>query len=286
MERLAAKSRVCVKTHHGAVPQSQAHCTHFPVVFCVCRDLPQSMISYHCVSLLQAIELDAEALFMDEDNCATNAMIRDEKMMRLVASGKEPITPFVRIVRPIYEQLAISTILVVGGTGDFFDVADHVLVMDSYHCHDATSRAKEIADECGATKETGDASSAPLNIASARSRAITQPVRIQPNGKVKVSRTGLISYGNTEIDLTSVEQIVSSSQTSAIANFLKNVGTSSQGSGLREILQSIDKAVDQYGLETLAPGQFHGGLTRPRLLEVGAAVNRLREIGAITQPNK
>ena len=71
-------------------------------------------------------------------------MIRDDKMIQLVAPEKEPITPFVRLVRSLYDDVGISTVIVVGGTGDFFDVADTVLVMDSYHCVDATERAKQI----------------------------------------------------------------------------------------------------------------------------------------------
>ena len=231
-------------------------------------------------------ELGAEALLMDDDSCASNFMNRDAKMMQLVAAGKEPITPFVRRVRALYEQLSVSTILVIGGTGDYLDVADHVLVMDSYHCQDASSRAKEIVNNFGGSTVPGDASSSPLCVASARLRIMTRPTQIRPNGKVKISRTGLISYGDTEIDLTSVEQIVDVSQTRAIANFLQKVGASSEGSSLRDALQSIEEALDQHGLETLAPGQFHGGLTRPRLLEAGAALNRLRVPGAITQSNE
>eukprot|EP00977_Amphora_coffeiformis_P010521 scaffold2476_cov193-Amphora_coffeaeformis.AAC.16 len=207
-------------------------------------------------------------------------------MMQLVAAGKEPITPFVRRVRPLYEQLSVSTILVIGGTGDYFDVADHVLVMDSYNCEDATSRAKDIVKNFGDGIVAGDASSTPLCLASARPRTIARPAQIQPNGKVKVSRTGLISYGSTEIDVTAVEQIVSASQTSAIANFLQKVGASSEGSSLPESLRSIDEVLNQRGLDALAPGQFHGGLTRPRPLEVGAALNRLRVPGVISQSDK
>ena len=203
--------------------------------------------------------------------------------MELVATGKEPITPFVRIVRTLYKQTSVSTILVMGGSGDYFDVADHVLVMDSYQCQDATDRAKEIVAKFGGSSTAVESSPDPLHIVSSRRRVITQPARVQANGKVKVSRTGLVSYGETEIDLTSVEQIVSASQTTAIANALQKVGTSNDVSSLRETLQSVDEDVNQNGLDVLAPGQFHGGLIRPRMIEVGAAINRLRVPGAITQ---
>lgn len=213
-------------------------------------------------------------------------MIRDAKMIQLVAAGKEPITPFVHIVRSLYEQLKISTILVMGGTGDYFDVADHVLVMDSYHCEDGTDRAKEIVAQFGGSASSPVSSSEPLRLASANPRAIPHPEKMQPNGKVKVSRTGLISYGNTEIDLTAVEQIVSASQTSGISNALQRIGKANAPCSIRDVLRAIDAAIDQNGLDTLAPGQSHGGLTRPRMIEVGAAINRLRLDGAIVQVKK
>lgn len=204
-------------------------------------------------------------------------------MIQLVAPGKEPITPFVRIVRSLHEQLSLSTILVIGGTGDYFDVADHVLVMDSYRCEDATERAKEIVRQFAGNNSTTETSANKLWLTSSSPRGIMQPSKLKPDGKVKATRTGLISYGNTEVDLSAVEQIVSVSQTSAISNVLQKIANGGEAKTLRDVLQSIDETIDQDGLDALAPGQFHGGLTRPRMLEVGAAVNRLRVQGALTQ---
>jgi predicted ABC-class ATPase len=234
-------------------------------------------------------------LLVDEDTCATNFMIRDSKMMQLVAAEKEPITPFVRLVRSLYEQCNISCIMVIGGLGDYFHVADKVLVMDSYQCVDATERAKEIVATAAAAACKNDDPTCQQDVTfqTIRNRRAVLN-KLDPAGKVKTVRKGIISYGETEIDLTSVEQIVSASQTSAIASCLQNVATTgatnSNGSTsllcLQDQLQALDRALDQQGLDVLAPGQYNGGLTRPRLLEVGAAVNRIRRDGAVVQYNK
>jgi len=42
--------------------------------------------------------MGATCFFIDKDICATNFMIRDEKMMKLVVKNKEPIIPFVQKV--------------------------------------------------------------------------------------------------------------------------------------------------------------------------------------------
>jgi predicted ABC-class ATPase len=219
----------------------------------------------------QAIELGANTLLIDEDTCATNFMIRDAKMMQLVACEKEPITPFVRVVSSLKEQ-GISTILVVGGTGDFFSVADHVLVMDHYRCEDATARAHSIVQQ---SREKITAP--PAHFGPIRPRGILSS-QLTVNEKVKVLARNIILYGSTEIDLSLTEQIVSSFQANAIAYALQHLSQSSDlATSMSARLDALEKRLDHGPLdEVLAPGKFHGELMRPRKLEVGAAINRLR----------
>jgi len=89
----------------------------------------------------------ARLLLMDEDTCATNFMIRDSKMQQLVNKRDEPITTFIDRVKQLHTDNGISTILVLGGVGDYFDVSDQVVQMINYQPHDVTSRAHEIAQQ-------------------------------------------------------------------------------------------------------------------------------------------
>ena len=227
--------------------------------------------------IIQAVELGSKTLLVDEDTCATNFMIRDAKMMQLVSNEKEPITPFVHFVQSLHSERDISTIIVIGGVGDYFDVAQHVLLMDCYKCQDVTAKAKEIV----ATSNSPTIPSAVFGGIRERSPVASF---YHPNGKVRTTRRGLFSYGETEVDLSLVEQVVSKCQTTAIASFLQAISSqASMGTTLLEVLQKIDKLLDHQGMDALSPGEFHGGFTRPRIFEVGAAVNRLRRSGAITQ---
>jgi predicted ABC-class ATPase len=227
--------------------------------------------------------MGADTLLVDEDTCATNFMIRDDKMARLVATEKEPITPFVRVVRSIYESRGISTVLVIGGAGDYFDVADHVLLMDCYKCEDATERAKQIVAECD--KSSGSQPSSEVTPFGAIRQRHPTTKEFSPSGKVRVTRRGIISYGETELDLTGLEQIVSTSQTNAISAALQRLATSDTAPGisLYDALKALDGTIDGGGLDVLAPGHFNGALARPRLLEIAGAVNRLRQAGSIKQ---
>lgn len=78
-------------------------------------------------NLIEAMEAGAELLFLDEDTSATNFMIRDKVMAKLVSDEKEPITTLLRHIRGIYKTMGISFIIVVGSSGDYLSVADLVL---------------------------------------------------------------------------------------------------------------------------------------------------------------
>lgn len=62
---------------------------------------------------------------------------------KLVAREKEPITPFIDKVKCLYTDYDVSTVIVVGGAGDYFDVADHIILMDEYRPYAVTDRAKK-----------------------------------------------------------------------------------------------------------------------------------------------
>ncbi|CCW64367.1 unnamed protein product [Phytomonas sp. EM1] len=96
-------------------------------------------------NIIEAVELGSTAILLDEDTSATNFMYRDALMQQLVPRDLEPITPFVETVRGLFAQHGVSTIMVVGGSGQYFARADLVLMMNSYTVSDVTSRAKELS---------------------------------------------------------------------------------------------------------------------------------------------
>src|ERR671933_2099327 len=92
-------------------------------------------------NIAEALEIETSLLLVDEDTSATDFMIRDERMRELV--HKEPISPFIDLVRPLRDSLGVSTIVVVGGVGDYLDVADQVILMEDYEPYDGSVRARE-----------------------------------------------------------------------------------------------------------------------------------------------
>lgn len=200
--------------------------------------------------------------------------------MQLVAPEKEPITPFVSIVRSLYDEHCISTVLVVGGSGDFFEPADNILVLDCYKCTDMTQRAKEIVVNAQDSRQSLPAKK---QFHTARPRSLIGN-KIAANGKVKVLSQERISYGESELNISFVEQVVGKSQSEAILNALQYLSTQNHSNQtLKEYLLSLEKKLDSEGLSSLTPAQFNGVMSRVRTLEIGAAINRLRRPNSLVQ---
>ena len=96
-------------------------------------------------NIAEALEVGTSLLLVDEDTSATNFMIRDERMRKLVR--REPISPFIETVRPLHRSLGVSTVVVVGGVGDYLYVADRVILLEEYGAYDVTARAGEVIAE-------------------------------------------------------------------------------------------------------------------------------------------
>ncbi|CDJ37804.1 hypothetical protein, conserved [Eimeria tenella] len=247
-------------------------------------------------NIMEALEFGATALLIDEDTCATNFMIRDCRMQALVAKEKEPITPFLFRVKRLFTELDISTIMVIGGSGDFFEVADLVLQFDKYQAYSVTKQAKDIAQEfenssAGKFQLQTALSHANVPFGAVRERTVAEHC-LRPNGKVKVGGTRSISYGTTNIDVSGVEQLAEASQTRAIACFIQQLAKNyerlrQEGKRtLRQMIEAQYKMIVQASsandtkyprLDWLSTWDHPvGDLALPRELEIGFAISRLR----------
>lgn len=231
-------------------------------------------------NIVEAVEIGTKLLLLDEDTSATNFMIRDARMQKLVSKDKEPITPFIDRVRQLYEELDISTVLVIGGSGDYLDVADKVIMLDSYQVYDVTDKAKQIAVQMPGNRTVEHTSS--FKISTDRIiKKETFPHGKDKKIKVKAKDLYTIIYGKTVIDLSAVEQLVDFGQTRAIADLLVYMPKYLDNkSSLKEIIKKLYTDLSQ-DLEVISPfpkGQHPGDLVLPRSQEIYAALNRMRTL--------
>ncbi len=236
-------------------------------------------------NIVEALEYGTSLLLMDEDTCATNFMIRDGRMQQLVPKEREPITPFLDQVRHLYSEHGVSTIIVMGGCSDYFDVADTIIAMDHYLPQVVTSQARHIARQQPALRM--DESGGGFGDIGLR---IPLPQSINPlrGSKVKAAAKGLhsIQFGYQVIDLGCVEQLVDTSQTRAIGDMLVYAlrrGYIDAKTSLRQILERLFQDISDKGLDVISPfyGQHPGDYALPRPQEVAAALNRLRSLEVV-----
>lgn len=233
--------------------------------------------------IVEALEMGSRLLLMDEDTSATNFIIRDARMQALVAKPKEPITPFVDKVRQMFRDYGVSTILVMGGSGDYFDVADSVVMMDEYRPRDVSTEARSIvaAQPSRRRSEGGDAFGRVL-----RRRPLARSFDASRGRRaVKIAARGLgtLSFGRTDVDLSALAQLVDSSQTRAIGLAIHRMATRCFPGDLtlEQALSRLMNDLDSEGLDVLSPFKV-GNLARPRRYEVAMAVNRMRTLAVRT----
>lgn len=228
-------------------------------------------------NVIEAMEADTRLFLIDEDTSATNFMIRDELMQRVVHRDAEPITPFIDRINELYDTYGISTILVAGSSGSYFHKADYILQMEQYVPKDITDFAKKEAESFPIPVEKVAESQKP-----SFARKLTFNIggkRGDDRVKIKVMGKDGFSVNHENVDLRYLEQIADVEQVTALGYFLK-YAAANLGKGektLQEVVAELERILEQQGLAGICGGSYlPAGLAMPRRQEVFACLNRWR----------
>ncbi len=228
-------------------------------------------------NIAEAIEVGTSLLLVDEDTSATNFMIRDERMRELVR--REPISPFIDFVRPLHRSLGVSTVVVVGGVGDYLDVADRVILLEEYSPSEATARSREITGKFPPRAPLTD-----RDVPPPRERTIrASSVDLRRGERQSARGRGLhaIELGRERVDLSYLEQLAEVGQTEAIARIIGEWAAAGGIRGMGELVRGALASVSEKGLDPLGSFQGHPGeMSLPRAQELAAAINRIRPLRA------
>ena len=226
-------------------------------------------------AIVEALEAGTRLLLIDEDTAATNFMIRDRRMQALVRGGDEPITPFIDRVRSLSDA-GVSTLLVIGGSGDYLDVTDRVLAMIRYRPRDLTDEARAVAAAHPTGRLAADAAARwPLRHRFPDPRSV-RPGRGRRARHIRVHDRTTVAFGEDRLELAGVSQIVSWAQARAVAlGAAKARSHMGDGVAMEDVLAALEGELARDGLDVLDPGR-PGDLALPRMQEVGAALSRLR----------
>ncbi len=261
-------------------------------------------------NVMEAMEAGSRLFLIDEDTSATNFMIRDELMQRVIHRDSEPIIPFIDRVEELYQRFGISTILVAGSCGSYFHKAGCIIQMKQYRPLDITQTAKAEAEaflqaQQAAGLVAGEQSATRLmtgnNVSDGKEDAamegnkhketeVTDPNFVRRvrttqrlGDRVKVKSFGMdgVSIDKEEIDLHYVEQLADPEQVSMLGSIMRYVIENLMDGRhtTAEIVEQVMHVLDTKGMEGIHAGRFlPAGYAVPRKQEVAACLNRYRKM--------
>lgn len=235
-------------------------------------------------NVIEAVEAGTCLLLIDEDTSATNFMIRDELMARVVHKEMEPITPFIDRVEELSASYGISTILVAGSCGSYFYKADHVIQMMQYEPSEITNFAKQEAArflDFAKDKPVLKKCEPPVF-----HRVFASDKKAAGNDRMKVKGMGkdAVSIDRDTIELRYVEQLADSEQTMALGYMVKYARQKlfDGKRDLQEVTAMLEKLVKEKGIGAVCGGKYPPcNLAVPRRQEIYACLNRCRGLVAV-----
>ncbi|MBU3874345.1 ABC-ATPase domain-containing protein [Faecalicatena sp. AGMB00832] len=227
-------------------------------------------------NVIEGMEAGAKLLLIDEDTSATNFMIRDELMQRVIHRDMEPITPFIERIRELYDNYGVSTIIVAGSSGAYFQIADSIVQMDRYVPRDITELAKKEAEGFPVLSGPEQKAEDPVF-----TRCPGQNRALSGNDRIKMKTLGkeAVQINRESIDLRYVEQLVDSEQVSALGYCVKYAEKHllDGRKSIQTVVEELEKKIRKDGLAGLCESSSNvAALAVPRKQEIHACLNRYR----------
>lgn len=221
-------------------------------------------------ALFEAMETGSKLILIDEDTSATNFMIRDARMQKLVQ--KEPIIPLIDRLRELFEKFGISSILVIGGAGDYLDVCDRVIVMENYIPLEKTEYAKMIAKEM----PSGRNNSKIPQMEEIKIRILdTDSIQRE---KVKTHGKETLRIGKEFVNTAFVEEFAEEGQLKTVGLAITNIIANSGKRKFPEITAETEKILSEKGINILFIGFIKPGFSMVRKFEIASVLNRMRNV--------
>ena len=227
-------------------------------------------------NVIESMEAGASVMLIDEDTSATNFMIRDELMQRVIHRDMEPITPFIDRILELYQEYGISTVIVAGSSGAYFHIADTIIQMDHYEPKEITKLAKETAKDFPAMSGMENPAEKPVFV-----RCPRQGRGFKPNDRIKMKTMGkeMVQINRETIDLRYVEQLADTEQVSALGYCVRYAEKHLfQGKDtIQNVVDKLEEKICREGLSSLCESTASvANLALPRRQEIFACLNRYR----------
>lgn len=232
-------------------------------------------------NIIEAINYGSKLFLIDEDKSATNFMIKDSRMKQLIK--KEPITPFTDRIRQMFRDTGTSTILVIGGSSEYLEIADNVILMEDFVTYNVTEETKLM---CFNSRDFSiDKNLEPVNWYHNRKlngNSFTPFPKEKNSEKFEVIGKESILIGDEKLDLRMLSGIISHAQLNGLAYILRfiEIRSDSESIYIEKAICEVYSQIESKGLDSIFPNVFltERWLELPRKIELAAAINRMRTV--------
>lgn len=221
-------------------------------------------------AVTEALESGCRLMLFDEDRSANNFMYKDERMRSVIKNAST--APFLDNAQMFYERHGISSILVVGASGEYFRVANKVILVENFMVSEYTDYEKKA-----------EPTVAPF---SPRRRAaeLSAIGRICLSRSVEIKDDATVRFGNESVHMPAIIPHVTRGQLDFIASFIYYLtAIEPKGArGLREVVMRLYQRLDTIDTEMLHQRGLRGAsdvmeYVRPE--DMLAILFRLRSVG-------
>ena len=229
-------------------------------------------------NVVEAMETDSSLFLIDEDTSATNFMIRDELMQRVVLRDQEPITPFIERIRELYERYGISSITLLEAV-DLISIQQiisfrWISIYQKISLQSPKTQQKDFPMVSLPEKKHPD---------PCFDRCFNAGNHLKKERKIKMKTLGkdAFSINKDTVDLRYVEQIADTEQTTALGYALlyAKLHLMDGKKDLCAVADELMQMIETKGLSALLDSKYvKSNLAMPRKQEVMAAMNRYRNL--------
>lgn len=238
-------------------------------------------------NLLEAAEFGTTTFLIDEDTSAVNFLIRDARVRALLGADREPLVPLIDRIIQLKEH-GLNFLIVAGACGDYFQVADQVILVANYQHENATEAARQISDRF--SSPTKEEHQSPKEIAMpprlSQSRpflSYVQPLltHVRPNSaverqvKIRMRAETCLQIGFLLSETKRVTSFCNTSQRFGAGYILLNLLQNASEEPSLELIEKWCAQIKNVGFRNLPQG-LSRDLSLPRPQEIASLLLRLR----------
>lgn len=226
-------------------------------------------------NIVEAVGGNSKLILIDEDKSATNFMIRDSLMRKIVPD--EPIIPFTDRIEELSKGCGVSIILVIGGSSEYLAYADTVILMKNFEPSDITDLVSDF-------KSTRN--SEPTKAIWKFSRRLKPKVTTQPFlhfHSVITENEKKIVLDEYSSDITNLTALTTPERLNTVMHVMEKILTDKEADSEELLQKMIDYTNQTLGFEN-EKKEFHMNESEQRFfsqirpIDAWCCINRMRRI--------